>query len=68
MGIFELTILRLFVAAFLVRVARWLHAPYPVDAGAGRHRGGARSRDATTLDPALALALFVAPTLARCRL
>jgi CPA1 family monovalent cation:H+ antiporter len=64
MGIFELTILLLLVAAFLVRVARWLRAPYPsLLALAGTLAAFVPGVPKTTLDPSLALALFVAPTL-----
>jgi monovalent cation/hydrogen antiporter len=64
MGIFELTIGLLLVAAYLARLARWLKAPYPaLLALAGTVAAFIPGVPETALDPALALALFVAPTL-----
>ena len=64
MGIFELTIGLLLVAAYLAHLARWLKAPYPaLLALAGTVAAFIPGVPEAALDPALALVLFVAPTL-----
>jgi monovalent cation/hydrogen antiporter len=64
MAVFELVIALLFVGAVLAACARRLHAPYPALLALG---GAALAllpkAPSVTLDPQLALALFVAPVL-----
>ena len=64
MAVFDLTIALLVIAALLARLARWLQVPYPSLLALARTAvafvpGAPRA----ALDPTLALALFVAPTL-----
>jgi Kef-type K+ transport system membrane component KefB len=64
MAAIELTIALLLAAALLARLARWLSAPYPLLlALAGTATAFGPGAPEASLHPALALALFVAPTL-----
>ncbi|MGH7519164.1 MAG: cation:proton antiporter [Gemmatimonadales bacterium] len=64
MAVFELVIALLFVGAVLAAVARRMHAPYPaLLALAGAGLALFPNVPSVTLDPELALTLFVAPVL-----
>ena len=64
MAVFELVITLLFVGAVLAALARRMNAPYPaLLALAGTALALLPNVPSVTLDPALALALFVAPVL-----
>ncbi|HEX2451616.1 MAG TPA: cation:proton antiporter, partial [Gemmatimonadales bacterium] len=64
MAVFELVIALLFVGAVLAALARRMNAPYPAMlALAGAALALLPNVPSVTLDPALALALFVAPVL-----
>ena len=64
MAVFEIVIALLFVGALLATVARKVHAPYPaLLALAGAGLALLPNVPSVTLDPQLALTLFVAPVL-----
>ena len=64
MAVFELVIFLLFAGALLAAVARRTHVPYPaLLALAGATLALLPGTPSVTLDPELALALFVAPVL-----